>query len=402
MTTPSACVVVVAYGHAEHLPATLRAVAAQEPRGGRIEVVVVDNGDGTSAEAVRATLPSALVLHPGANLGFAGGCNLAVGRTSADVVVLVNPDVELRPDFLRVLLPALDDIDAGVVGGKLMFPDGKTIQHAGGELRLPLALTSHRGYGEVDSLAHEAVVDVDYVTGAALALRRSVWKELGGLDEAFAPAYFEEVDLCMRARAAGLAVRYIPGAVATHREASGLGRTSIAYYRLYHLNRLRLLFKHWDDRFLAAEWLPAELRHLRTTADDNEVDGLTWSYGRWQAHFLQRRPAPDLRITEWSDPPSEAEPPPGSGLAWTLAQAEAKRTVTPHPFRSRIAAVARARGWWNKIATEEYLRPIVQQQNDLNATLVELAQGLERQRRTADAAVLCQGMLLAKTLGGLK
>ncbi len=401
MTTPSACVVVVAYGHAEHLPATLRTVAAQD-YGGELEVVVVDNGDGTSAEAARATLPSALVLHPGANLGFAGGCNLAVGRTSAEAVVLVNPDVELSPDFLSVLLPALDDVDAGVVGGKLMFPDGKTIQHAGGELRLPLALTSHRRYGEVDDPAHEAVVDVEYVTGAALAVRRSVWIHLGGLDEAFAPAYFEEVDLCMRARAAGFTVRYIPGAVATHRESSGLGRTSIAYYRLYHLNRLRLLFKHWDDRFLAAEWLPAELRHLRTTADDNEVDGLAWSYRRWQAHFLQHGLWRELHVTEWNDPATAVEPPRDSELAWALAQARSKRTVVPAPFRSRFAAVARARRWWNKIATEEYLRPIVQQQNDLNATLVEIVQSLERQRRTADAAVLCQGMLLAKTLGGLK
>ena len=402
MTVPSVCVIVVAYGHAEHLPATLHSIAAQAYPSEHVEVVVVDNGDGTSAAAARAALPSALVLHPGENLGFAGGCNLAARQSSADVIALVNPDVELRPDLLRALLLPLVDEQIGIAGGKLLFPDGKTIQHAGGLLSLPLALTSHRGYGETDGPVFDVAAAVDYVTGAALALRRSLWERLGGFDEAFAPAYFEEVDLCLRAQAAGFAVRYIPGAVATHREASGLGRTSVAYYRLYHANRLRLLFKHWDDRFLVAEWLPAELRHLRTTADSNEIDALAWSYRTWQAHLLQGRLPTELRITAWDEVSAQSEPPPGSELAWTLDQSRAKQTITPRPFRSRFAPVARVRGWWNKLATEEYVRPILQQQNDFNATLVELVHALERQRRTADAAVLCQGMLLAKTLPQLR
>ena len=400
MTPPSVTFVVVAFGHARQLPATLRSIAAQDYPAPHLDVIVVENGDGDSAAATRATLPAACVLEPGRNLGFAGGCNLAVATTRADVIILTNPDVELAPDFAAAVARALEDQEAGIVGARLLFPDRRTIQHAGGQIELPLALTGHRGYGEPDGPAFAAPADVPYVTGAALGIRREVWERLGGLDESFAPAYYEEVDLCLRAAEAGLRVRYLPEASGIHQESSALGRTSVSYFRLYHANRLRLLFKHYADSWLVCEWLPAELRHLRTTADDNEIDGLAWAYRVWQAHFLAGNRAPDLRLEGWQAEAAEQGPPAGSELAWTLEQARLKRTLTPEPFRSRIPAVARVRQWWNRVATEEYLRPIIQQQNDLNATMVELAHTLERQRRTTDAAILCQGMLLAKVMGG--
>jgi GT2 family glycosyltransferase len=396
MTEPGVVVVVVAYGHAPQLPATLRSIMARQYPADKLQVVVVDNGGGESAAVARTEAPTALVLEPGRNLGFAGGCNFAVARSSAENIVLVNPDVELRPGCLRALVTALRDPSVGVAGAKLLFPAGNIVQHAGGTLDLPLALTSHRGHSAPDAPAYDQPTDVAYVTGAALAARRDTWTRLGGFDEAFAPAYYEEVDLCFRARQAGLRVRYAPAAVALHGETSSLGGKSVAFYRLYHANRLRFLFKHWDDRWLAHEWLLAELLHLRTTADDNEIEGLRWSYGAWQTHFVTGGAPLALQIDGWQAPPAAPGPPPGSELAWTLEQAAAKRSVTPRPFTSSIPGVARLRRWITSLATEEYLRPIIQQQNDFNATLVELAVALERQRRTTDAAVLLQGMFLAK------
>ena len=399
MTEPDVAILVVAFGHAAELPAMLRSVAAQDYPQDRLQTILVDNGSGESARVARESAPAALVLEPGDNLGFAAGCNLAVAHTTARIVMLVNPDVGLAPGFVRALVAALDDPDVGIAGARLLFPDGCTLQHAGGDLRLPLALTVHRGHGEPDADAYRRPAEVPYVTGAALATRRTTWEQLGGFDESFWPAYYEEVDLCLRARAAGLRVRYVPDAVATHGETSALGRASVAYYRLYHANRLRLLFKHWDDRWLAAEWLPAELQHLRTTAVDHEVDGLLWSYRTWQSYFLRSGAGTQAPLDGWQDRPTGDDPPPGSELAWALSQATAKHVIAPRPFRSRVPGVARLRRWWNSMVTEEYLRPLIQQQNDFNATLVEVVRALERQRRTSDGAVLCQGMLLAKVFG---
>lgn len=397
MTQPHVALVVVSFGHAAQLPATLRSIAELRYPSERLHLIVVDNR-GDSAALVRELAPHALVLEPGRNLGFAAGCNLAVQHTTAEIIILVNPDVEVMPDFVNALLVGLQEPGVGIVGAKLLFPDNTTLQHAGGELQLPLGLTNHRGYGNSADSNNTQDEDVDYVTGAALAIRRTTWLELRGFDEIFSPAYYEEVDLCLRVRQAGLQIRYIPAAIALHGETSALGRASIAFYRLYHTNRLRLLFKHWDNSWLTTTWLPAELLHLRTTANDHEIDGLIWAYRNWQAHFLTGNEELSVQFPDWQTAPALPELPSDSELAWLQGSVELKQTVVPQSFRSRLPGVVRLRQWWNRVATEEYLRPLIQQQNDFNATITQLSRALERQRRTADGAVLCQGMLLAKIL----
>jgi GT2 family glycosyltransferase len=392
-TFPQVALVVVAYGHVRELPATLAALHQLDYPASRRTIVVVENGDGASAAVARA-YPDVHVLEPGCNLGFAGGCNLAVTRTEGEIVVLINPDLQPRPGFLQALLAPLSDSTIGVVGAKLLYPDGMTIQHAGGQIQQPVLLAQHDGYGTNDQGQHETPREVEFVTGAALAIRRATWNEVGGMDTSFYPAYYEDVDLCWRVRQRGLRVWYEPTAVALHQEAAGVGKGSAVYHRLYHHNRLRLLFKHYADDWIVRAWLPAELAHLRATAHDTEISGLLASYLSWQAALLGG--------TTPTDPPqTEVQPAPAhhlSELEWTLQQVAAKRAVAPLPFRSRWPLVAMLRTWWNRIATETYLRPLIQQQNDYNAALAEVAQALVRQRHATDAAIVCQAMVLAKML----
>ncbi len=391
---PSAQIIIVAYGHADRLGATLAAVSHLDYPRESLAVVVVENGDGSSA-AVARSYAGVRVLEPGRNLGFAGGCNLAAAACDSRIIVLLNPDLEPEPGFLRALVAPLRESSVGVVGAKLLYPDRRAIQHAGGWLKGPLLLAQHTGYGEAADDRHESSRDVEFVTGAALALRRDTWQRLSGLDERFWPAYYEDVDLCLRARDLGFVVRYEPRAVAIHHESTGVGKGSVTYHALYHRNRLRLLWKRHDDAWLAQTWLPAELDHLRAVADDRELDGLFAAYHCWQQTFLLGAEPPNPQLpTPSSRPESE--------LAWTLSQVGRKREVAPQPFRSRWPLVARIRSWINRLVTEDYIRPLIQQQNDFNASVAELAAALARQRRAADAAILCQGVLLAKLLQGSK
>ncbi|MBA3943697.1 MAG: glycosyltransferase family 2 protein [Herpetosiphonaceae bacterium] len=394
MTAPGLAIIIVAYGHIATLPATLNSLARQTLPAQ--SVVVVDNGDGSSATAARATMPVAQVITAATNLGFGGGCNLGVALTTAPLLAFINPDVVLQPDWIATVTAALDDPTVGIVGGKLCFPDGR-VQHAGGVIHWPLALTDHRGYGQPDGPAWNEPLAVDYVTGAALAIRRDVWDRVAGFDPAFFPAYFEEVDLCLRVAAQGYSIHYLPLAVGIHQEASALGKTSSSYYRLYHANRLRLLWKHRPDPWLLTDWLPAELAYLRTTGSEPEIAALLWAYRTWQTAFLMGKSAAS-QASGWDQPPDEEQPGQGE-LRWALGQLKHKATLRPIPFTSRFPLAAALRTIWNRIATEAYLRPLLQQQNDYNAALLDLATALERQRRTADGAVLAQGMLLAKLLG---
>lgn len=402
---PAVALVVVAYNHADHLPATLTALDRLTYPADRRSIVVIDNGDGSSAEAARIwersrreasnfrQTPAPLhIIQAARNLGFAGGCNAGVAATQSDIVVLINPDVEPRPDFVQQIVAPLHESSVGVVGAKLLYPDGRTIQHAGGYLDPHMLLAHHYGYAQPDSEQFNEARPVEFVTGAALALRRETWATLGGLDETFYPAYYEDVDLCWRVAQAGLEVRYAPRAVAVHHEAAGLGKGSAGYHRLFHTNRLRLLWKHRDDRWLLHEWLPAELHHLRATADDHEIAALQAAYLHWQGVFLGTDAPPDN--LQFVQPTSQHLP----ELQWTVGEVARKRTITPLPFRSRLPGVARLRTWLSKIVQEEYLRPLIQQQNDYNAAVAEAVQAMERQRRATDAAIVCQGMLLAKLL----
>lgn len=392
-----AAVIVVTFNHVAYIGDCLRSLALLDPAPS--EVVVVDNAsrDGTAA-LIKAEFPTVRLIEAGANLGFAGGCNLGVRATTAAIVVLANPDLVVQPTWLGELVAPLNRwASIGVTGSKLLYRDGQTVQHAGGNLRLPLALGDHRGVGTRDDGRFNAVQSVDYVTGAALATRRNLWDALHGMDEQFFPAYYEEVDYCTRVRQAGYSVVYTPRAVASHVEGTSIGQGSARYLRLFHFNRLRYLFKHFNNIWLMRTWLPAELAHIRAVARDEEVEALQTVYLAFQSAFCNHEDKPVISdLDVFPDATADGGE---TELQWVERQLAAKTTIMPTPLRSRWPLVARLRNSVLRLATADYIAPIVQAQNDTNRATAEAIRALVRQRRAADAAVLLQGMLLAKVNG---
>jgi len=230
-----------------------------------IEVIVVDNGstDGTY-EVVKESFPEVKVLRSERNLGFAGGNNLGIREARGEIVFLLNDDTEVEPDWARELVQASTSLpDWGVIGAKLLYPDRKTIQHAGGEI-LPNALTKHIGDGQPDSTEYDSIRKCEYVTGAAFAIRRETLEKVGLLDEGFFPIYFEEVDYCWRVRRAGFQVYYVPSIRIYHYESRTTIKYSSGFFYKYHKNRLRFILKNFNGREILralkyeAMWL---LRH---------------------------------------------------------------------------------------------------------------------------------------------
>jgi GT2 family glycosyltransferase len=252
---PSVAVIVLAWNGAAWLRPCLGALRAQE-YAGRHVTLVVDNGstDGT-AELVAAEFPEAALIRSPRNLGFAGGNNLALRALRAggapapadfapDVAVLLNQDTEVAPGWLAALADALDrNPAAGAAGCKILGPDG-LLQHAGGQLDWPLAEGGHRGAGAPDGPGYNQEGPVEWVTGAAMAIRMALPAELTLLDEGYSPAYYEDVDLCYRIRAAGHSVIYAPAARLTHHENSSLGAQSAGHQRAYHHGRVRFVLRH--------------------------------------------------------------------------------------------------------------------------------------------------------------
>jgi len=216
----------------------------------RFEVIVVDNGSTDDlAEVVAARRPEVRLIRSPVNLGFAGGNNLGIREAHGDVVVLLNDDAEPRPDWLQAwAAAAAEDPRWGVMGCKLLYPDGETIQHAGGIIE-PSAMTRHIGYEEKDDGRFDALIECDYVTGAAIALRRELIDRVGLLDEKYFPIYYEETDYCWQARRIGYQVLYVPGAVVVHHESRTQGRYSFRFIFRQTRCRMRFLckcFSKWE------------------------------------------------------------------------------------------------------------------------------------------------------------
>jgi GT2 family glycosyltransferase len=218
------------------------------------DVIVVDNGssDG-SADAVAARFPSAVLIRLPENRGFAAGANAGLRHARTDLVLLLNPDCVATAGAVERLARVLAGVpDCAAVGGRLVDESGRP-QDGFNVRRFPTLATWAADLLLVDKLwpgnpvtrRYEArdldldgphPVDVDQPAAACLLLRRDVVVGLGGFDEGFAPAWFEDVDLCRRLKAAGWRILLAPDARFVHRggeamRALGLARFSEVWYR---------------------------------------------------------------------------------------------------------------------------------------------------------------------------
>lgn len=256
-----ASVIVLSWNGRDYLAECLDAVLSQDYPD--LEVIVVDNGstDG-SANFTAEHYPQVRLVCNERNLGFAAGSNCGLRAASGDVLVLLNQDTVVQPGWLAALVNAFKDETVGVAGCKILYPDGETIQHAGGYFDWPLGLSFHYGCGEKDVGQYSALREVEYVTAAAMGIRRTALATVGLLDEGFFPGYFEDLDLCRRAHAAGYRVVYTPHAAVVHHESSSFVRTRHGKPHLVFRSRFRFIFKHYGSSQIETEFVPHQLSRL--------------------------------------------------------------------------------------------------------------------------------------------
>jgi GT2 family glycosyltransferase len=203
-----------------------------------IEVIVVDDASADETPEKLARLPGVNVVRNQVNVGFVHGCNRGAAIARGRYLFFLNNDAQLHADSIAALVRRIERDDSiGIAGSKLVYPDG-TLQEAGGIIWSD-GFAWNYGYSDnVDRPEYNFARDVDYVSGAALLVRAELFRELGAFDERYAPAYYEDADLCFAARVHGMRVVYEPSSVVTHYEGLTAGRDVTAgMKRFYEINR---------------------------------------------------------------------------------------------------------------------------------------------------------------------
>ena len=255
-------IVVVTYNSASVLPTLLGSLAEGLAGVPRWHLTVVDNAStDDTADVVRRLAPDARLVAMGRNAGYAAAINAGARHGARDEILLVlNPDVRLHPGSVLALTTALADPRVGIAVPRLVTPDGATapslrrdpsVGRAWAEALLGGRRAARLGASEqvTDAGAYARPHDVDWATGAAMAVSPACREAVGDWDESFF-LYSEEVDYCRRTRDAGLAVRYVPDAVATH--VSGPYGGDPRLWRLVVRNRLTLFARHHSRPAAAA------------------------------------------------------------------------------------------------------------------------------------------------------
>ncbi|MCD4760989.1 glycosyltransferase family 2 protein [bacterium] len=251
--------------------------------GFNVRIIVVDNDsrDGTS-EMLMMEYPQVRVIALPSNIGFAAGNNLAIKQAEADYVFFLNPDTEILPGFFANIMEYMQEHpEVGIVGPKILnldkslqlsvrrSPDlvsqtltllklqnilgtNKPLEHYVAKIFIPLILKFRKFFSGGKILPYYLAGDFDYdkeqsveqIMGAAMVIRSDVLDKIGVFDEKFF-IWFEEVDLCLRARQAGVVIKYFPGAAILHQGGCSFSKRNVIRKQvIFNKSLLYYFWKH--------------------------------------------------------------------------------------------------------------------------------------------------------------
>jgi GT2 family glycosyltransferase len=209
------------------------------------EVIVADDMSTDETVRIQEFVENIRVIRDGTNRGFLLNCNNAAQYADGKYIFFLNNDTNVQPGWLSSLVDLIESDDSiGMVGSKLVYPDGR-LQEAGGIIWND---GSGWNYGRLDDPSkpeYNYVKEVDYISGAAIMIRSDLWNQIGGFDERYAPAYCEDSDLAFEIRKRGYKVVYQPKSVVVHFEGISHGTDTSSGLKSYQIRNQQLFIEKW-------------------------------------------------------------------------------------------------------------------------------------------------------------
>lgn len=298
---PGASIIIVGWQSAPYLATCIESVLATVPSG-MADIVVVLNEPGEGLEnSLRARFPEVRLWSFRTNLGFGGAVSFGAEQAGREFLVLLNDDSVVEPGWLEALLDtARRRPQVGAVGSTFLNPDG-SLQEAGSVLWSDGRTMAVGGGGDAAHWAFER--RVDYCSGGSLLVRRDAWLAMGGMDDRYFPAYYEDVDLCLRLDEAGWQTWYQPASRVRHIR----GGSSSSLFRGFLGDRNQRRFsERWSHVLMQREapgtievavW-KAMRRDVRVLVIDDYVplESMGSGFGRARDMLMALSDAEDLHV----------------------------------------------------------------------------------------------------------
>lgn len=255
---PPVSILVLNLNGRQHLERCFESVAALDYPRDRVEVLFLDNGSTDDSVAyMRQSHPGVRIVEFGSNLGYAVAMNRGVREAANEMLVFLNNDTTVDPDLVTHLVRPIVEGRATSTGAKILSWDGKKVGYAGGGTNFH-GIAFQRGLDEVDGPQYSREEPTLFGCGAAMAIPRQVFLDVGGFDEDFF-AYYEDVDLGWRLWVLGHEILYVPEAVVRHHHSATSLRIALHKIRVLHMrNPLLMIYKNYEMSALRSV-LPAAL-----------------------------------------------------------------------------------------------------------------------------------------------
>jgi len=250
MENPKVSIIIVNWNAGDYLEDAITSLEKQTYQ--NFEIILVDNAStDDSVKLIENKFPNVRIIKNKKNIGFAEGNNIGIKQANGHMIALFNPDAVADPEWLEILVSTLNSSDEiGAVTGKMFYLGdefGKDAVFCTWSKISPITAMPYNFFDD------EPEAKVDYLSGAAMLVKKDVIDKIGFLDSEYF-LFFDETDWCARMIRAGYDLVYTPKAIAWHKVSSSFDNSS---KKIYYMERSRVRFaiKNFDLKYLPLFYL---------------------------------------------------------------------------------------------------------------------------------------------------
>lgn len=235
------------------------------------EIIIADDVSDDLTLHLSEVVENINIIRNEKNQMFLRNCNHAAQYAKGEYILFLNNDTQVQENWLQPLLDLMgSDSEIGMVGSKLIYPDG-SLQEAGGIIWGDGHAWNYGNGQNANQPQFNYVKDVDYISGAAIMIRTSLWKEIGGFDDRFAPAYCEDADLAFEVRKYGYRLVYQPLSVVVHFEGKSNGTDTSTGIKSYQVENSKKLAEKWKEELKTQSQTESDLFRARERSQNKKT-----------------------------------------------------------------------------------------------------------------------------------